>query len=181
MISETAFQKIEALAIEAAAREGVQIYDIEFAGGPQGQALRVYIEKEGGVGIEDCANVSRGLSALLDEADPIPGGHYNLEVSSPGLERPLKKPRHFETVVGKKVWLKLAKSLENFGCKDGKMKSAKQITEVLVAVENGQLQFQVGDDVVLVPLSEVEKAKLVFEFKENKQEKKGHPKKGAKN
>lgn len=182
MISETALQKIKVLAQEVAVREGVSIYDIEFAGGPQGQALRVYIDKqEGGIGIEDCANVSRGLSELLDASDPIPGGHYNLEVSSPGLERPLKQPWHFEKAVGKKVWLKLDRALESFGSRDKKLKNAKQLTEILLAVEGDQAKFQVGEETVLIPLEAIGKAKLVFDFNEGKQVKKAHPKKGAKN
>jgi len=179
MISETSIQKIETLANEVAAREGVQIYDIEFSGGPQGQVLRIYIDKEGGVGIEDCANVSRGLNTLLDENDPIPGGKYNLEVSSPGMERPLKKSWHFQQAAGKKVWLKLNKSLENFGSTDPKLKSAKQITETLLSVEGDIVKVQVGEEAVSIPLSAVEKAKTVFDFNENKHDKKGHPKKGS--
>lgn len=178
MISETALQKIETLADEVASREGVKIYDIDFSGGPQGQALRVFIDKEGGVGIEDCANVSRGLSELLDQQDPIPGGRYNLEVSSPGLERPLKKTWHYEQVVGKKIWLKLGRALENFGSTDKKLKNAKQITETLLAVEGDGVKVQVGEEPILIPFEAIEKAKLVFDFNEGKQDKKGHPKKG---
>jgi ribosome maturation factor RimP len=181
MISDTTLQKIETLANEIAAREGVKIYDIDFSGGPQGRTLRVFIdsEKEGGVGIDDCVNVTRGLNELLDAEDPIPGGNYNLEVSSPGLERPLKKAWHYEQAVGKKVWLKLGKALENFGSTDNKLKNAKQITEVLVAVENNQAKVQVGEEQILIPFEAIEKAKLVFEFNEGKHDKKG-PKKGPK-
>jgi ribosome maturation factor RimP len=99
MISETSLQKIEILANDVALREGVKIYDIEFSGGAQGRILRIYIDKEGGVGVDDCANVSRGLNLLLDVEDPIPGGKYVLEVSSPGLDRVLKKNWHFEQAV----------------------------------------------------------------------------------
>ena len=179
MISESSIQKIESLATEVAAREGVKIYDIEFSGGPQGQTLRIYIDKEGGVGIDECANVSRGLNTLLDEADPIPGGKYNLEVSSPGLERPLKKAWHFEQAVGKKVWLKFGRSLESFGSTDNKLKAAKQITETILAVENDAVKVQVGEQEISIPLSAIEKAKTVFDFNEGKQVKKGHPKKGS--
>ncbi len=179
MISEASIQKIESMASEVAAREGVQIYDIEFSGGPQGQVLRIYIDKEGGVGIDECVNVTRGLNTLLDENDPIPGGKYNLEVSSPGLERPLKKTWHFEKAVGQKVWMKIERALENFGSTDGKLKNAKQLTETLLAVENDGVKVKVGEQELLIPLSAIEKAKTVFDFKEGKHEKKGHPKKGS--
>jgi ribosome maturation factor RimP len=179
MISETALQKIETLASEVAIREGVKIYDIEFAGGAQGRTLRIFIDKEGGVGIEDCSNVSRGLNLLLDVEDPIPGGKYNLEVSSPGLERPLKKTWHYEQQIGKKIWLKTSKALEAFGSQDKKLKAAKQITETLVAIEGDAVKMQVGEEQILIPFSAIEKAKTVFDFNEGKHEKKGHPKKGG--
>lgn len=182
MISETSIQKIHELASQVAAREGVVIYDIELSGGANGRVLRVFIDKdaEGGVGIEDCAKVSRGLNEFLDaEEDLIPGGKYDLEVSSPGLERPLKKVWHFEKAVGKKIWLKLGQSLESFGSTDKKLKTAKQITETLVAVEGDQIRMQVGEEEIQIPLSAIEKAKLTFEFNERKHVKKGHPKKDA--
>ncbi|MEZ0392273.1 MAG: ribosome maturation factor RimP [Pseudobdellovibrionaceae bacterium] len=179
MISETTLQKIETLAAEVATREGVRIYDIEFAGGAQGRTLRVFIDKEGGVGIEDCSNVSRGLNLLLDVEDPIPGGKYNLEVSSPGLERPLKKDWHFEQQIGKKIWLKTSKALEAFGSQDKKLKAAKQLTETLLAVSAEGVTVQVGEEQILIPFTAIEKAKTHFDFTEGKHEKKGHPKKGA--
>lgn len=181
MIPENTLQKIEALVSEVAAREGVKVYDVEFAGGAQGRTLRVFIDKDKGIGIEDCANVSRGLNAALDEQlDLIPGGQYNLEVSSPGLERPLKKLWHFEAAVGKKIWIKTSQALEAFGCQNPKIKNAKQITEVLSSVEDVNLKFQIEDEVISVPWQSVEKAKMVFDFKEGKQEKKGPHPKGAK-
>ena len=180
MISETALQKIETLANEVATREGVKIYDIEFAGGGQGRSLRVYIEKEGGVGIEDCANVSRGLNLLLDVDDPIPGGRYNLEVSSPGLDRVLKKRWHFEQAIGKKIWIRLARSLESIGVIHSRLKTAKQLSETLLAVENEALKFHVEDEDILVPLADVEKAKMVFDMNEGKQAKNPKNKQGKK-
>jgi ribosome maturation factor RimP len=179
MISEASLQKIETLANDVATREGVKIYDIEFSGGPQGQVLRIYIDKEGGVGIDECANVSRGLNELLDENDPLPDSKYNLEVSSPGLERPLKKAWHFEQAVGKKVWLKIQKALENFGSTDPKLKVAKQVTDLLLAVENDGVKIQVGEEQVSIPFSAIEKARMVYDFNEGKHDKKGHPKKGS--
>lgn len=178
MIPETSLQKIEILANQVAEREGVHIYDLEFAGGPQGRTLRVFIDKEGGVGVDDCANVSRGLNLLLDVEDPIPGGQYVLEVSSPGLERLLKKTWHFEKAVGKKVWIKLGQSLENFGLTDKKLKSAKQLTETLLAVESEVLKFEVAGESVSIPISAAEKAKVIFEMKTNTK-KNPHNKKGS--
>lgn len=173
MISETALQKIETLAAQVAVSEGVKIYDVEFGGGDQGRSLRVYIEKEGGVGIEDCAKVSRALTVLLDENDPIPGGQYNLEVSSPGLDRSLKKPWHFEQAIGKTVWIRLDQSLETIGVVHSRIKTAKQLSEILLAVENDFLKFRVEEEDLLIPLANVEKAKMVFDMNEGKQKKSG--------
>lgn len=173
MISETALQKIETLAAQVAVSEGVKIYDVEFGGGDQGRSLRVYIEKEGGVGIEDCAKVSRALTVLLDENDPIPGGQYNLEVSSPGLDRSLKKRWHFEQAIGKTVWIRLDQSLETIGVVHSRIKTAKQLSEILLAVENDFLKFRVEEEDLLIPLANVEKAKMVFDMNEGKQKKSG--------
>ncbi len=179
MISETTLQKIETLADQVATREGVRIYDIEFAGGAQGRVLRIYIDKDGGAAIDDCANVSRGLNLLLDVEDPIPGGKYHLEVSTPGLDRVLKKNWHFEQAVTKKIWVRLSKALETTGVTHPKMKSAKQLTEVLLGFENESLKFNVEGQEVLVPMAIVEKAKMVFDFNEGKQDK--NPKNKKKN
>lgn len=182
MISETSIQKIHDLASQVAAREGVVIYDIELSGGAHGRVLRVFIDKdEGGVGIEDCAKVSRGLNEFLDaDENLIAGGKYDLEVSSPGLERPLKKMWHFEKAVGKKIWIKLEQPFETFGSTDSKLKAAKQITETLLAVENNNIRIQVGEEGILIPLEAIHKAKMTFDFNERKHVKKEHPRKDAK-
>jgi ribosome maturation factor RimP len=178
MISETSLQKIEILANDVALREGVKIYDIEFSGGAQGRILRIYIDKEGGVGVDDCANVSRGLNLLLDVEDPIPGGKYVLEVSSPGLDRVLKKNWHFEQAVGKKIWIKTARAFEAFGFQHKKLKTAKQISETLLAFENEALKFTIEGEDLIVPMNALEKAKMVFEIEQKNNKK--HPHKGSK-
>jgi len=78
---------------------------VEYLRGPKGMTLKITIDKEGGVNIDDCAQVSRLVSDVLDVKDPIPG-HYNLEVSSPGINRPLITRRDFERFTGEKVYLK---------------------------------------------------------------------------
>lgn len=81
---------------------GCTLWDVEYVKEAGEWFLRVYIDKEGGVDINDCEAVSRPLSDLLDEADPIQGS-YTFEVSSAGLDRPLKKPEHFATCAGQQV------------------------------------------------------------------------------
>ena len=81
---------------------GCTLWDVEYVKEAGEWCLRVYIAKEGGVDINDCEAVSRPLSDLLDEADPIQGS-YTFEVSSAGLDRPLKKPEHFAACAGQQV------------------------------------------------------------------------------
>ncbi len=93
------------LAAPLAANDGLEIVDIELKpeGGRSGRVLRVYLDKEGGPTLDELSRVSRGLSDLLDEHDDVVDGAYALEVSSPGINRPLKRPEHFSRFVGKKI------------------------------------------------------------------------------
>jgi ribosome maturation factor RimP len=93
------------LVVPLAANEGLEIVDIELKpeGGRGGRVLRVYMDKEGGPSIDQLSRVSRGLSELLDEHDDVVTGSYTLEVSSPGINRPLRRPEHFSRFVGKRV------------------------------------------------------------------------------
>jgi ribosome maturation factor RimP len=117
-----------------------------------------------GVSITDCSNVSKALNVFLDENDIIPGAAYSLEVSTPGLDRVLRKPWHFEKAVGKKIWVKVRGPLEQFGVTDGKLKNAKQIEDVLTAFDGQTLSFKVKGVDVNVPFSAVEKSKVVFVY-----------------
>ena len=168
-------EKLEKIANEVTAREGCELYDIEMTGAGKGRILRVYIEKEGGVGIEDCSNVSKGLNLLLDVEDIIPGGMYNLEVSSPGLDRHLKTLKHFEKVVGQKIFIQLSQNLGSLGAQDKGLLSMKKFEQVLAAVDDGQFVFEIKSEKIKVPMSAVEKSKLVFEMKTA--EKPGHKRK----
>lgn len=177
------FEEVEKRVAEVAQREGCILYDLEMVGLGSGRTLRVYIDKEDSVGIEDCSNVSRGLNEVLDADDIIPGGPYQLEVSTPGVDRHLKKPWHFEKVIGKKIWIKMKSSLEQLGVADKKWKTAKQLELVLDQVADQKLQFildfQGQPTEVQIPLAMVEKAKLTFEMTKNEKNKHvpGHAKK----
>ncbi len=167
--------RVEKMAQDVAAQEGCILYDIEFVGIGKGRTLRVFIDKEvplgavdseepGGVGIDDCSKVSRALDTLLDENDVIPGETYYLEVSTPGLDRWLRRPWHFEKAVGRKIWVKTTGSFENYGVVDKKLKNAKQIEDVLKSFDGKKLNFKVKDMEVNIPLSAIEKSKIVFEL-----------------
>jgi ribosome maturation factor RimP len=169
---EAWLEKVEQLAEDVARREGCYLYDLEHTGSGRGRILRIFIDKEGGVGIDDCSNVSKGLNLLLDVENVVPGDMYNLEVSTPGLDRHLKKKWHFEKVVGKKVYVQLNKSLGSLGATEDKgMISMKKFEDVLTGVEGENLQFEIRKQKITVPLSAVEKAKLVFEYKINPKKK----------
>lgn len=98
-------KKLEELAAQAAAFCGVELYHLDWTGSGRRQVMRVYVDKLGGVTIADCEHVSRELSTLLDAEDPIPG-RYFLEVSSPGMDRRLYQPRHYQDNVGKEAEIK---------------------------------------------------------------------------
>jgi ribosome maturation factor RimP len=87
------------------AAEGIELDDLEIVGQKPGVVVRVTLDAAGGVGVDRLAEVSRRLSRLLDEEDPVPGA-YTLEVTSPGLERKLRRQRHFEKSVGREVKVK---------------------------------------------------------------------------
>ena len=102
---EEILEKVRNLASPLAAQEGLELVDVEFAGAGGRQVLRLYIDKAGGVSLDDCTAVSRAVSAALDVEDLLQGS-YDLEVSSPGLDRPLRTPEHFEKFKGSKVRVK---------------------------------------------------------------------------
>lgn len=110
---------------------GLEIWDIRYVKEGADWYLRVFIDREDGITIEDCENMSRALDEPLDVADPIPVA-YILEVSSPGLERELLRPEHFEKTLGQSVIVRLFRPL------NGK----KEYTGTLLEFENGTFRFE---------------------------------------
>jgi ribosome maturation factor RimP len=105
--------KLTELAERIASHKGLKVYDLELFGSGRGKTLRIFIDRADvteKVSLEDCSEFSKALSLILDVEDPIDGA-YNLEVSSPGIERELKKPWHYEQSVGKSVAVSLFKPL----------------------------------------------------------------------
>ena len=104
-------EAVAALALPAVEAAGCTLWDVEYVKEAGVWFLRLYIDKEGGVSIDDCEAVSRPVSDLLDEADPIEGS-YTFEVSSAGADRALKKPEHFAKYLGAEVEVKLYRPRE---------------------------------------------------------------------
>ena len=129
---------------------GFELVDVELAGGRQHHTLRVYIEGPRGVTVDDCAQVSRQISAILDVEDPFPGS-YTLEVSSPGLDRPLVTPADFRRFQGATIKVRLYDALDGRRNFTGRLLSATA-DDVLVEVENVQFRL---------PLASIERARLV--------------------
>ncbi len=121
-------EKVEALARPVVEDEGCELWSVEYVREAGSWYLRVFIDKDGGVGIDDCERISRRLDPILDEADPIPGS-YVFEVGSAGAERELKRPSDFEKFMGSEVEVKLYQPYE------GK----KSLVGKLEAYENGDI------------------------------------------
>lgn len=146
---------ITTLSDQAAAGTGIEIADVELRGAGKARLLRVYIDKPSGVTHGDCELISERLGALLDEQDVMPPDSYTLEVSSPGLERALKRPRDFERVVGQTVKLSLRDPVDGLKRLEGK----------LLGVESGAIQVQLESGQILqVQLAQIQKANLKFQW-----------------
>ena len=98
-------ERVHAIAERVALSSGLELVEVEFRGGGKSRMLRFFIDKPGGVTHEDCANFSREVGTILDVEDAVSGGSYLLEVSSPGLDRKLFRPSHFERFNGSRVKL----------------------------------------------------------------------------
>lgn len=110
---------------------GCTLWDVEYVREGGEWFLRLYIDKEGGVGIDDCEAVSRAVDPILDQEDPVPG-RYHFEVSSAGLERPLRRPEHLAWSLGKTVAVRLYRP------RDG----AKEFTGVLRGYADGKIVLE---------------------------------------
>lgn len=127
---------VSGLANEIADSLGLRIWDISFVKEGAEYFLRIFIDKDGGVGIEDCENFSRAIDGPLDELDPIEQG-YCLEVSSPGIERSLTKPEHFIKCIGEKVQLRMIRPVNGERDFKGVLKSFDN-GNIEVTLENGE-------------------------------------------
>lgn len=133
---------------------GYEFVGAEYLSQGKHSVLRVYIDKpEVGIAVEDCEAVSRQVSSMLDVEDPIPG-HYTLEVSSPGMDRPLFNLGHFERFVGHEVKLLLSAPLNN----------RRKMTVLLKQVSDGIVYAELEGKAIEIDFENIEKAHLVPVF-----------------
>jgi len=146
-------QQIEDLLAPTVQGMGFVIWGVELLSQGRHSKLRLYIDSPDGVAVEDCARVSRQVADLLDVEDVMPQS-YTLEVSSPGMDRILFKPEQYDASVGEQVEIRL-----NFPF-DGK----KRFVGLLAGLEDGEAVVQVGDEEYLLPLENVQRARIVPQF-----------------
>jgi len=137
---------------------GFELVGVEFIHGKSG-LLRVYIDHPEGIGVDDCQAVSHQVSGVLDVEDPI-RGQYTLEVSSPGLDRPLFRERDFERFAGNQVDIRLLAPVNG----------RRRFKGVLGGLRDGQVVLQMDDEELVVALDEIDRARLVPDYKSHRAE-----------
>ena len=134
-------------------QHGCELWDVEYVREGSEYFLRLYLDKEGGVDINDCEAISRAVDPILDEKDPIEGS-YHFEVCSAGLERSLKRPSDFERFMGEKITVKLYRPRNGL----------KEIPCVLRGYDNGRVTVEAGKETITFEKSEVALVRLRVEF-----------------
>jgi ribosome maturation factor RimP len=151
---ESTKERILKLAAQVADGQGISVVDVEMTGSVRKPTVRVFIDKEGGVTLDDCERVSRGLSALLDVEDMMRSS-YVLEVSSPGLDRPLRDPGDFEKSVGKLARVVTKEGIDNRTFFIGRIQGVKA-DRLLLTVGEGE--------VYEIPFDRISRARLEIEL-----------------
>ena len=142
---------VEKLVAPYAERCGVELVEIEYAKKPDGMHLTVFIDKEGGVGIDDCEKLHRMIDEPLDELDPTNGAAYTLNVSSIGIDRPLKTPRDFKRNLDKEITVKLFAKLNGKKIYEGFLKEYDDDT-FTIENKDGRFTFEKAKAAHIEPL-----------------------------
>ena len=148
-------EKVQEITERVAGDAGLEVVDVQMLGGGGSRLLRIFIDKPEGVTHADCEHISQHVGTILDVEDVIPGGKYTLEVSSPGLERKIARPREFERFVGHKVKVVLRQPVENQRTWVGALRNFAEGIITLEPSPGKSIQF---------PLELVERANLKFEW-----------------
>lgn len=150
----TVIETVHRLVSPVATQEGLEVVDVTFTKEGGQFFLRVFIDKPGGVGTDDCERLSTRLSELLDEQDPIPQSYY-LEVSSPGLDRPLKRDSDFERFKGQHVKVHMFAPIAG----------RRRLTGILLGLKEGNVQLDLGKEgIVSIPRKAISQARLAAEL-----------------
>jgi ribosome maturation factor RimP len=147
-----ALEEVSTLAAAVAERRSLRVWDIQVSGRPGQSVVRVFVDADGGVDLDTVAEMSQELSRGLDLHDPIPG-RYTLEVSSPGLERNLSRPEHFQLSTGKRVVIKTRTALVPEG---------HRVEGTIEAANGDGVRIEGGHGAVEVPYEEIKSARTVF-------------------
>jgi len=134
----------------AVERLGYELSDLEVKLGGKNGVVRVFIDRPDGIGLEDCEAVSRAVSALLDVEDPLPG-HYNLEVSSPGMDRKLTKMAHFQRFTGETVKVQMRFPIEG----------RRRFRGRLLSTDDENIVIDVDGESHTLPMATIDTARLV--------------------
>jgi len=161
-MQQDSLTKIETLVMPILDDLGYELVDLQMQQDGRQLALRIFIDKPDGITLDNCVAVSREVSAILEIEDPIRSA-YRLEVSSPGMDRPLKKPADFERFAGQKIKLKTLRLLDP----DQRGNSRKTFVGTLLGLEGDNVRLEQSDKpggLALIPLVEIEKTNLEEEF-----------------
>lgn len=154
--------RTEQLVMPLVEKNGFELVDVEYVKEGANWYLRAYIDKEGGITVDDCEIVSRELSDLLDKEDFIPDA-YILEVSSPGLGRQLKKEKDFKRSLGEEVEVKLYKGMELFDEKGKKIK-VKEISGYLEGYNQDTIILDLGEEKLEIARKDIAIIRLAIHF-----------------
>lgn len=164
MLSKLAdINAVEAALQPVCAAHGVELVQVLHQREPDGAVLRVLIERPdaesqpdgvGGVTLDDCTTVSRALSSLIDEQPELVPGSFRLEVSSPGVERPLVRPSDYQRFAGREIRIKLLAPLNN----------RRKFEGTLLGLDEQRVKLDAGDEQIMIPLGDISKANLVYRF-----------------
>ena len=131
----------------------IDLVDLEVHGHKDSSVVRIYIDEAGGISLARCSSASRAIAGCLEQNDPFPG-HYTLEVSSPGVDRPLTTEKDFSRHRGRKIALTYSQDKREVGTKG-----------TIEKMEGGKLYLQTAEDMLIIQVSDVILAKIVIEFK----------------
>lgn len=148
MKKDALIERLESLVMPITDELEYELYHIEFVKEDGENYLRIYIDNEEGISLDDCEKVSRRVSEMLDEEDPISVSYY-LEVSSPGINRGLFKEDHFKKVIGKEIFVRFT----------GSLNGRKNVKGILKSCEDGFIEVE-AEELVKVPVEKIKKANL---------------------